>query len=60
MICADIKEVKTSNLKGSAKQEDESSRHPPYSPGLAPSDFHHFEHCFGRFPASPCVLVRAV
>jgi hypothetical protein len=54
-----VKEVKTTNLKGSAKREDESSRHPPYSPDLAPSDFHLFEHCFGRFPASPCVLVRA-
>ena len=57
-ICADIKEVKTTNSKGLAKQEDELSLHPPYSPDLAPSDFHLFEHCFGRFPASPCVLVR--
>jgi hypothetical protein len=54
-----VKEVKTTNLKGSAKREDESSRHPPYSPDLAPSDFHLFDHCFGRFSASPCVLVRA-
>jgi hypothetical protein len=36
VICADFKEVKTSNLKGSAKQEDESSPHPPHSPNLAP------------------------
>lgn len=27
-ICADIKVVKTLNLKGSAEQENESSRHP--------------------------------
>jgi hypothetical protein len=30
------------NSKGSAKHEDESSPHPPYSPDLAPSDFHLF------------------
>jgi hypothetical protein len=41
-MCADMKEVNTMNLKGSAKQEDESSPHPPYSPDLAPSDLHLF------------------
>jgi hypothetical protein len=30
-ICADIKKLKTMNLKGSDKQEDESSSHPSYS-----------------------------
>jgi hypothetical protein len=28
VICGEIKEVKAMNLKGSAKQEDESSHHP--------------------------------
>jgi hypothetical protein len=31
------------NRLHSAKQEDESSPHPPYSPDLAPSAFHLFE-----------------
>jgi hypothetical protein len=39
-ICADIKEVNSTNLKGSAKQEDESSLYPSCIPDLAPSDFH--------------------
>ena len=39
-MCADIKEVKTTNSKGSAKQEEESSTRPAYSLDLAPSDFH--------------------
>jgi hypothetical protein len=39
-MCADIKEVKTTNSKGSAKQEDESSTRPAYSLDLAPTDFH--------------------
>jgi hypothetical protein len=42
-ICADIKEVKTTNLKGSAKEEDESSPYPPDRPDLTPSDFHLFD-----------------
>jgi hypothetical protein len=40
VICADIKEVNSTNLKGLAKQEDESSPCPLYSPDLAPSEFH--------------------
>jgi hypothetical protein len=36
---ADIKEVKTTNSKVSAKQENESSPHPPYHTKLAHSDF---------------------
>jgi len=39
-ICANIKEVNSTNLKGSAKQEDESSPYLLYSPDLAPSEFH--------------------
>jgi hypothetical protein len=52
-ICANIKEVKTTNLKGSAKQEDESSTHPHSSPDFAPSDFHLFgppKGCTLRMP----------
>jgi hypothetical protein len=41
-VCADIKEVKTTDSKGSAKQEFESSPYPTYSSELAPSDFHLF------------------
>jgi hypothetical protein len=37
VICADVKEVKTMNFKGSVKQDDEWSPHPPHSPNLAPS-----------------------
>jgi len=40
VICADIKEVNSTNLKRLAKQEDESSPYPLYSPDLAPSEFH--------------------
>jgi len=39
-ICADIEEVNSTNLRGLAKQEDESSPYPLYSPDLAPSEFH--------------------
>ena len=39
-ICADIKEVNSTNLKGLAKQEDESSPYPVYNPDLTPSEFH--------------------
>jgi hypothetical protein len=42
--CADVKEFETTNSKISTKQEDESSPHPPYSPDVAPSDFHRFGH----------------
>jgi len=28
------------NLKGSVKQGDKSTVHPPYNPDLEPSDFH--------------------
>jgi len=42
--CADIKEVKATNSKDSAKQDDEHGGHPPYSPSLAPSDFHILGH----------------
>jgi len=41
-ICADIKAVTTTNLKGSAKEEDESSPHLPDSPDLASYDCHIF------------------
>jgi hypothetical protein len=39
-ICAHIKNVKTMNLNGSVKQEDQPTAHPPYSPDLACSYFH--------------------
>ena len=39
-MCVNIKEVKTTKSKGSAKQEDESSPRPPYSPDLTTSDFY--------------------
>ena len=41
-ICADIKEVNSTNSKGLDWQEGESSPYPPYSPNIAPSDFHIF------------------
>jgi len=41
---AEIKEGETTNSKVSAKQEDESSPHPPYSRDVAPSDLHLFGH----------------
>ena len=40
VICADIKEVNSTNSKGLAKQEDETSPFPIYSPDLTPSEFH--------------------
>jgi hypothetical protein len=40
--CANVKEVKATNSKDSAKQEDEYIDHSPYSPNLTPSDFHIF------------------
>jgi hypothetical protein len=43
-MCADIKEVKATNSKDSAKQGHESSPRPPNSPDLAPADFHLFGH----------------
>jgi len=39
---ADIKEVRTKNSMGSAKNKGELSHHPTCSPNLAPSDFHLF------------------
>jgi hypothetical protein len=44
-LCAKIKEVKTTNMKGSDKQEDKPSPHPPFSFISAPSDVHLFEVC---------------
>jgi hypothetical protein len=41
-IRAEIKDVKTTNLKSSDKQEDESSHHPPHNPDLAPSESHDY------------------
>jgi hypothetical protein len=41
-ICTEIEEVKTTNMKGSDKQEDEPSPHPPFSFISAPSDIHLF------------------
>lgn len=40
--CAGFKEVKATNSKDSANQDDEYGGHPPYSPNLAPSDFYIF------------------
>jgi hypothetical protein len=49
-LCADIKEVKTTNWKISAKQEDESKPRLPYSPDIAFSVFHIFD------PPGGCTL----
>jgi hypothetical protein len=41
--CAHVKEVKATNSKDSANQDDEYGDRPQYSPNLAPSDFHIFD-----------------
>jgi len=40
--CADVTEVTAANSKDSARRDDEQGGRPPYSPNLAPSDFHIF------------------
>ena len=41
--CANVKEVKATNSKDSANQDDEYGDRRQYSPNLAPSDFHIFD-----------------
>lgn len=57
---AEIKVFETTNSKVSAKQEDESSPHRPYSADVAPSDLHRFGHLRGPRFADDYLLEHCV